>query len=68
MKTPLFFLAAIVAFFVLPLDFTTMISALFAAGLAAIAVCDYQRHVRARRCRTVAGLGIPTYERLSLAA
>lgn len=68
MKTPLLFLAAIVAFFVLPLDFTTMISALFLAGLAAIAVTDYQRHVRARRYRTVAALGIPTCEHLRLAA
>ncbi len=68
MKTPLLFLAAIVAFFVLPVDFTTMISVLFVAGLAAIAVCDYQRQTRAKRFRTVAALGIPANEHFRLAA
>ncbi len=47
MKTPLFFLAAIVAFFALPFDFTVMVSVLFAAGLAAIVIADYRRSHRA---------------------
>ncbi len=46
MKTPLFFLAALVAFFALPFDFTMMVSALFGAGLAAIVVADYRRTYR----------------------
>ena len=44
MKTPLFFIAAIIAFFALPFDFTTMISALFCAGFAAIIFADYRRN------------------------
>ena len=46
MKTPLFFLAAIVAFFALPFDFTMMASVLFGAGLTAIVVADYRRTYR----------------------
>lgn len=43
MKTPLFFLAALGAFFALPFDFTMMLSALFGAGLMAITISDYRR-------------------------
>lgn len=43
MKTPLFFIAALVAFFALPFDFTIMASVLFAAALCSIAVHDYRR-------------------------
>lgn len=46
MKTPLFFLAALVAFFALPLDFTSTVSVLFTAGLGAILFADYKRTVR----------------------
>jgi len=46
MKTPLFFLAALVAFFVLPLDFTSSVSVLFGAGLAAILFVDYKKTAR----------------------
>jgi predicted signal transduction protein with EAL and GGDEF domain len=43
MRTPLFFLAAFVAFFALPLDFTTAVAVLFSAGLIAISIADYRR-------------------------
>jgi hypothetical protein len=46
MKTPLFFLSALAAFFALPLDFMTMVALLFTAGLAAIMVADYRRTYR----------------------
>jgi high-affinity nickel permease len=42
MKAPLFFLAALVAFLVLPVDFTTSLSVLFAAGLGAIMISEYR--------------------------
>lgn len=43
MKTPLFFLTALVAFFALPIDFTAAISVLFTAAFAAIFYADYRR-------------------------
>jgi hypothetical protein len=49
MKTPLCFIAALTAFFTLPLDFTMMVSVLFTAGLAAIVVADYRRSHRPAR-------------------
>lgn len=67
MKTPLCFLAALAAFLVLPVDFTAMLSALFAAGLVALAVADYRWKYRpVGRCASLAGL-IP-YEQFQLAA
>lgn len=67
MKTPLCFLAAFVAFFVLPIDFTAMLSAFFAAGLIALAVADYRRKYRPiGQCASLAGL--TPYEQFQLAA
>jgi hypothetical protein len=54
MKTPLFFLAALAAFFLLPLDFTSTVSVLFGAGLAAILVADYKRTGRPLTASAVA--------------
>jgi hypothetical protein len=67
MKTPLFFLAALIAFFVLPLDFTTSVSVLFVAGFAAITVHDYRtrRPYAATAGASVASAG---RERFRLAA
>jgi hypothetical protein len=54
MKTlpALSFLAALVAFVVLPLNFEISGSLLFSAGLAAILIADYTRPVRAPRLAT----------------
>lgn len=65
MKTPLFFIAALVAFFALPFDFTMMASVLFAAALATFMVADYGRGYRPLVPVPVAAQGP---ERLRLAA
>jgi hypothetical protein len=68
MKTPLFFLAALVAFFALPLDFTTAVSVLFGAGLTTILIADYRRFewLAAKTARMYATA--PRFERLPMAA
>ena len=68
MKTPLFFLAALFAFFALPLDFNIAASALFGAGLVTILVADYRRDRQLSRSarRMYAGAHLP--ERFRLAA
>lgn len=66
MKAPLFFIAAITAFFVLPFDFTIMASALFGAGLAAILLADYRRSSVA--VGAAASAAAKHYERFRLAA
>lgn len=69
MKTPLFFIAAIAAFFALPFDFTAMASVLFGAGLAAIMVADYRRTYRAVGAASDAGVSVQRqHESLRLAA
>ena len=65
MKTPLFFIAALVAFFALPFDFTTMVSLLFGAALATVMVADYRPRYRAL---VPAAVTVPAQERLRLAA
>jgi hypothetical protein len=68
MKTPLFFLAALVAFFALPFDFTTAVSVLFGAALITIVVAEYRRFewLAANTARMYATA--PRRERLRLAA
>ncbi|HVU34535.1 MAG TPA: hypothetical protein VHE61_13960 [Opitutaceae bacterium] len=68
MKTPLFFIAALAAFFALPVDFTTMISAMFVTGLAAIAVADYRRQHRMPRYALAPCAAGRSRENLRLAA
>lgn len=71
MKTivPIAFIAALVAFVLLPVSFAPAVSALFAAGLVAIVLSDYSR-----RPVLSAGFGMPAAaalsrsERLGLAA
>jgi hypothetical protein len=67
MKTPLFFIAAIAAFFALPFDFTVMASALFGAGLATVMIADYRRTYRPL-VPAVASVAARTTEHLRLAA
>ncbi len=67
MKTPLFFLAAFIAFFVLPYDFVVLASLLFAGGLIAILVADYRRQYRSIG-RSAALAGLVPYEQFRLAA
>jgi hypothetical protein len=68
MKTPLFFLAALAAFFLLPLDFTATVSVLFGAGLAAILVSDYKRTLPTLRVPAVAASAPRSKQTLRLAA
>lgn len=56
MKTPIFFIAAIAAFFALPVDFTVMTCVLFAAGFAAILLSDYRQTHRPLRVNVAAGV------------
>ena len=65
MKTPIFFIAALVAFFALPLDFTMMVSLLFGAALATVVVADYRPRYRSL---VAAGVTVAAQERLRLAA
>ena len=68
MKTPLFFIAALTAFFALPFDFVAMASVLFGAGLVAIIYADYQRPYRPLRSPARAAVPASVSERLRLAA
>jgi hypothetical protein len=68
MKTPLFFVAALAAFFTLPVDFTMTVSILFCAGLAAILVCDYRRDQRLTRNTARMYASVQQPERFRLAA
>lgn len=68
MKTPLFFIAALVAFFALPLDFTAATSILFGAGLAAILLTDYRRTRYQARATARMYASVQTAERYRLAA
>lgn len=70
MKTAiaLAFIAALVAFVLLPVSFVTAASALFGAGLTTIMISDYSR-ARSLRARPVAVRAVPArIERLELAA
>ena len=72
MKTiPAFaFIAALVAFVLLPVNFVATVSLLFGAGLAAILISDYSRAPRLLKVRParVAVLTPPRSERFGLAA
>jgi len=68
MKTPLFFITALVAFFALPLDFIAATSVLFAAGLAAILFTDYRRSRHQVRTAARMYASVQTAERYRLAA
>jgi len=58
MKTlpALAFIAALVAFFFLPFDFETGLSALFGAGLATILISDYSRRLAPMRFAPMAAV------------
>jgi hypothetical protein len=68
MKTPLFFIAALVAFFALPLEFTAATSILFGAGLAAILFSDYSRTRYLSRSMARMTASVQSPERYRLAA
>ena len=72
MKTlpALAFIAALVAFVLLPVNFVATVSALFGAGLAAILISDYRRGLRPLKLRTapVVALTPQRSERFGLAA
>jgi hypothetical protein len=70
MKTlpSLAFLAAFVAFFVLPLPFEIAGSVLIAAALGAVFLSDYARTRRLQRVYTAPVVARPARERLRLAA
>jgi hypothetical protein len=68
MKTPLFFIAAIAAFFGLPFDFTIMASVLFGAGLFSILFYDYRRSYPRLEPSAVSRPMLSRRERLGLAA
>ncbi len=67
MKTPLFFIAAITAFFALPFDFASMFAVLFGAGIVAITIADYRWKYRPMRA-AVACVAVARPEHLRLAA
>ena len=63
------FIAALVAFVVLPVNFVATVSVLFGAGLAAILVSDYRRGLRLKlRTASVVALTPQRSERFGLAA
>lgn len=68
MKTPLLIIAALVALFTLPVDFTVLCSVLFAAGLVAILMFDYGRTHRPVTATVLAAEPAEIRERFRLAA
>ena len=63
------FIAALSAFVLLPFEFVTAGSILFAAGLAGIAIADYSRGFRSLRvAATGSARAVPRTERFRLAA
>lgn len=68
--TALAFIAALVAFVLLPVNFVATVSVLFGAGLTAVLVSDYSRGPRLAKVRTapVVALTPSRSERFGLAA
>lgn len=65
---PTSFIAALVAFVLLPVSFYVAGSALFAAGFVAIVFSDYSRRAGFTPPRAVAAVTLPSRERFGLAA